>query len=441
VITTINLKNLSPSNVMSLVADALRMEDDESALETLAKTVHKKTDGNAFFVLMFLRYLYDERLIQFNFGAMKWIWDDVIVSSTMVMQNVATIMVNRLKQFPEGPQNILKVASCLGASFSTSVVAMVMETLLETQSRKISDHDEIASLVTSSIDEFENDGIWEVESESEAIWRFSHDQIQCAAFELIPSDKRDSFRGKVGNALMTRLDPDLLEEFLFEAVTLQNYAMSTMSGDERKALAKMNLRAGLKASKNASFESAVVYFKSGRELLERSWEVDPDTMLQLCGEEANARLIANDNLETVNVLIDEVLDQRIPVRDQFRAYEVKVNSALARGDLHKSLDTALGFCRKLGLPVPKNKPVSKFTILKEYYKTIHALGNRTADEIACLPELSDERIIMGQKIMSLSAVSCYLAQPTLLRLVCPFWFSLVWCFWESEGWPSDGKSS
>mmetsp|Transcript_23906 Transcript_23906/g.51720 ORF Transcript_23906/g.51720 Transcript_23906/m.51720 type:complete len:140 (+) Transcript_23906:668-1087(+) len=42
VITTISVKNLSPSNVMSLVADALRMEDNESAVETLAKLVHKK---------------------------------------------------------------------------------------------------------------------------------------------------------------------------------------------------------------------------------------------------------------------------------------------------------------------------------------------------------------------------------------------------------------
>ena len=202
---------------------------------------------------MFLRYLYNDGLIQYNFGAMKWMWDDDVVSSTMVMQNVATIMVNRLKQFQEGSQTILKVASCLGASFSTSVVAMVVETLSASQSRNILDRDEIASVITSSIDEFEKDGTWEVESESEAIWRFSHDQIQSASLELIPSDERDSFRGKVGNALMTRLDPDLLEECLFEAVTLQNYAMPSMCADERKALAKMNLRAGLKVRESCEF--------------------------------------------------------------------------------------------------------------------------------------------------------------------------------------------
>mmetsp|Transcript_23905 Transcript_23905/g.51712 ORF Transcript_23905/g.51712 Transcript_23905/m.51712 type:complete len:740 (+) Transcript_23905:1112-3331(+) len=382
---------------------------------------------------MFLRYLYDERLIEYNFGAMRWIWNDDVVSSTMVMQNVATIMINRLKQFQEGSQTILKVASCLGASFSTSVVAMVVEALSEMQSRKVSDHDEIASIIThsidefendeiapviaSSIEEFENDGIWEVDSESDGIWHFSHDQIQSAAFELIPLGERDSFRGKVGTALMTRLDPDLLDECLFEAVTLQNYAMPSMSGDERKALAKMNLQAGLKASKNASFHTAAVYFKAGRELLEGSWEGDPDTMLQLCSEEANARYIANYNLETMNVLIDEVLGQPIPVRDKFRVSEVKVKSALARGNLRESLDTALRFCRKLGLPAPKNKPVSTLVILKDFFKTKRALKNRTAEEIACLPELSDEQIIMGQKMLSLSNTACFLVQPTLFPII------------------------
>ena len=140
-------------------------------------------------------------------------------------------------------------------------------------------------------------------------------------------------------------------------------------------------------------------------------------MLQLCSEEANARFIANDNLETMNVLIDEVLGQSIPDRDKFRVSEVKVKSTHARGNLHESLDTALGFCRKLGLPAPTNKPVSKFIILKEYYKTKRALRNRTADEIACLPELSDERIIMGQQMLSLSCTACYLAQPTLFPII------------------------
>ena len=105
VITAIKVGNLSSHNVTSLVAEALGMEDDEKYVQTLAATVHKKTEGNAFFMLvskgdfmcwlahrtkahpryiyitfnhslMFLRSLYDEELIKFNFGTMRWRWDD-----------------------------------------------------------------------------------------------------------------------------------------------------------------------------------------------------------------------------------------------------------------------------------------------------------------------------------------------------------------------------
>jgi len=48
--TAIKIGNLSTSNVTSLIAEALGMEDNEDAVKTLAAIVHRKTNGNAFFV-------------------------------------------------------------------------------------------------------------------------------------------------------------------------------------------------------------------------------------------------------------------------------------------------------------------------------------------------------------------------------------------------------
>ena len=84
-ITTIRVGNLSLTNVTSLIAEALGMEDNEDSVQPLATTVHKKTDGNAFFVLMFLRSLHEEQLLQFNFGAFKWTWDMEAVNAKLVM--------------------------------------------------------------------------------------------------------------------------------------------------------------------------------------------------------------------------------------------------------------------------------------------------------------------------------------------------------------------
>lgn len=40
-------------------------------------------------------------------------------------------------------------------------------------------------------------------------------------------------------------------------------------------------------------------------------------------------------------------------------------------------------------------------------KTNWLLGNRSAEELANLPELTDERIVMGQRILELMEISCY----------------------------------
>ena len=107
--------------------------------------------------------------------------------------------------------------------------------------------DDAISQLGSSINELEDEGLWEKESKDADVRVFGHDKIQSAAFDLIPTDKRDTFRGKIGSLLMENLDPEVLETHLFEIVSLRNCAMDTISVEgERTELAKMNLRAGMK---------------------------------------------------------------------------------------------------------------------------------------------------------------------------------------------------
>lgn len=206
--------------------------------------------------LMFLRSLCDEELLQYNFGLMKWRWDDDAVKAKLATENVATILLNKLSRLHWATQNVLKVASCLGAKFSLSAVAAVTGNLSQVEMRRLSstaftvetepdsDGDTISAL-DSSTKELEDEGLWEKESED--VRHFGHDKIQLAAFELIPPDKRDSFRGRIGNILLEKLDPDLIEANLFAIVSLRNCAAATICDDkERKELANMSLRAGMK---------------------------------------------------------------------------------------------------------------------------------------------------------------------------------------------------
>ena len=167
---------------------------------------------------------------------------------------------------------------------------------------------------------------------------YPYSQIQSAALKLIPPEKQDGFRGEIGNVLQEQLDPEDLDNSLFEVVSLRNYAVATISSDEeRKELATMNLQAALKASEIAAFDAAAVYFKAGRELMgEDGWANDQKMMIQLCSEGANACFISND-LDTMHNLIDEVINKDILVDEKFRAYEIKALAAQGEGKFGESL--------------------------------------------------------------------------------------------------------
>ena len=422
--TTLQVGNLSCHNVKSLIAEALRMEGNEDAVNALATTIHKKTDGVAFYVLVFLKSIYDQDLLEFNFGLMKWVWDEEKVDARLVTENVTTILINKLKQHDEESQKVLQVASCLGATFSTPMVAMIVDGLSSEELTEVSltddddDEEGAATEVAIIIAALECDGLIETERGSSTRYRFCHDKIQSAAFMLIPAGRRNSLRGEIGDILMQKLDPEELEENLFTVVSLRNCNMAALtSTSERQELAKMNLTAGLMASKTAAFDVALSFYRTGRKLLEASgWETDTDTMLQLFSNEAKACLITGD-LDTMDKLVGEVLSKNVPVADKFVVYEVKITAANSAQRFQEALTTAIEVRRQLGLTCPSNKPISPFVVLKEYIKTSRMLGKRSPEDIANLPLLEDKRIAMGQRILMLMMGSAIYAQPTMYPIL------------------------
>ena len=140
-------------------------------------------------------------------------------------------------------------------------------------------------------------------------------------------------------------------------------------------------------------------------------------MLRLCSEGANASYFTGD-FDTMNKLIDEVLQQDISVEDKFRVYEIKMLALQAAGDKHASLSLGINIRQQLGFYTPPNRPASKLSILWGYIMTRYLLGRRTAEELANLPKLTNARIIMAQRMLELIGLDCYTAQPTLLPLIC-----------------------
>jgi len=432
-VTQMNIGNLDVDAVKPIVADSLGMDEDDTKIGSLAEIVHKKTEGNPFFVTIFLTSLYDDKILQYNFGSMKWTWDDELVDSKIVTDNVASVLVNKMTRLRDEAQRMLMVASCLGGSFKASAIAEIMKTMSDGEIRssmrsssltfsvsELGSHDSFISRngsdssVASSIKEFEEEGLVEVDNNN---CYFVHDQIQSAAFDLIEPEQRNSFKGRIGSILLSTLSSDELDENLFDVVSLLNCSESLITDEERAQAAKMNLKAGTKASENGAFDAAKNFYDAGRGALGTTgWEDHPKLMLDLCSDGANACFVTGD-VETMNELIDEVLSKDIATTEKYRVTEIKAKSLHALGKPDESIAVALDFRRQLGLPTPKRKPASTFSILKNFMKVKRMLKNKSAEDIANLPELDDERQAMGQRLNELLVVDLFQCEPSMLPLI------------------------
>jgi len=210
------------------------------------------------------------------------------------------------------------------------------------------------------------------------------------------------------------------------STTVTTSASSTTSKTKLIASAKHNLQAGKSALEKSDFDTAADYFKAGRKQLNDITYWDDDEvrpiLLELCIEGAHTCYITGEH-DITNELIDEVLHHGNTIQEKFRVYEVKMLTVMATGNYQESLSLGLDVRKQLGLSTPSynrvtnNKVISTMMILKRYGETTRRLGNRTAEELANLPELQDERIIMGQRMLELLLTSCYQVQPTLFPLL------------------------
>ncbi|HBB36113.1 MAG TPA: serine/threonine-protein kinase PknK, partial [Cyanobacteria bacterium UBA9273] len=124
----IELAALDLTAINQLIADTLSCELARSL--PLAELVSSKTRGNPFFINEFLKYLYQEQLLYFDFttlGQGGWQWHVEEIQAAQITDNVVELMVNKIQQLSEPVQEVLKLAACIGSQFDFQTLAIVSQ--------------------------------------------------------------------------------------------------------------------------------------------------------------------------------------------------------------------------------------------------------------------------------------------------------------------------
>ncbi|MBW4646167.1 MAG: AAA family ATPase [Goleter apudmare HA4340-LM2] len=420
VVNTITLQPLSQWKLSQLVIDTLKCSENPAL--PLAQLVYQKTEGNPFFATQFLKGLYQDRLIQFNFTERCWQCDITQVNQQALTDDVVTFMAFQLRRLPRSTQEILQLAACIGNQFDLTTLAIVAEeSELETAALLWKALQEGLILPQTEVYKFFQDGggldntkNWELETGQSSLYptyKFLHDRVQQAAYSLIPEDQRKTTHLKIGQLLLKNTSLLEQEEKIFEIVNQLNFGIDLITNQlERNQLVQLNLIAGQKAKLSTAYETAIRYLNTGLEMLAvDSWQSQYDLTIKIYIETIEAEYL-NINFERSNQLIEIALSNTKNILEQVKIYEAKMQIYIAQLEMLKAIETGLQVLEKLDVhlvdlindeslivELPNLDDLENFLVMTDPYK----LSAMQIIKILCAPVFMAKPEIFPQIIITM----------------------------------------
>jgi PAS domain S-box-containing protein len=412
-LSQIALAPLQQQDVVALIADTLKRSPAE--VTSLATLVVAKTAGNPFFLTEFLKALYQEELIRFDYASGRWQWSLREIQGHDITDNVVDLMARKVTLLPAETHETLNLAACIGNHFDLATLALVAgqppqqvaaqlwPALIEGLVLPLSDSYRLMDL------EIQNLAV-----ELGAEYKFAHDRVQQAVYSLLSAEQRQEIHLKVGRQLRQSTPPEEQEHAIFAIVNQLNFAIPILDRPERADLVRLNLLAGKKAKSSAAYGPAFSYLQTGIDLLGAdAWAQTYPLALDLHVEAAEAAYLSGD-FARMDELIAPVLDLGRSALDKAKAYDVHINGLMAQNNPPGAIETALQALELLGVAISA-QPTPE-DIGGGLMKTQAAWADRSIEALADLPPMADPEKLAAMRIISTVMPITYVANPALVPM-------------------------
>ncbi|WP_432809661.1 trifunctional serine/threonine-protein kinase/ATP-binding protein/sensor histidine kinase [Pantanalinema sp. GBBB05] len=401
-VNTITLSPLAKDHINQLVADTLHCDLRKS--QELAELLLIKTGGNPFFLTQMLLALHQEQLLSFDANTGSWGWTLAQIQSVGITDNVVELMVSKLQKLSESTQTVLKLATCIGSTFSLNLLAIVNEKPLSTTATELWEALQ-AGLVLPLDQTYKLALVEELEtsihtSDHEVVisYRFLHDRVQQAAYFLIPEAEKRETHLKVGQLLLQYTQPAEREEKIFDIVNQLNIGSELIHCQLKKnELAELNLLAARKAKAATAYEPALKYITAGLELLDDdSWTTHYELTSALFIEAVEIEYL-NTHFEQAEQLAEVILANAQDLLQKTKVYQTKIYFHIAQNQMLEAIDTSLQVLDLLGEPLIQEAPQQV-----------------DIEELIYLPEMTDPYKLAAMEILITLLTPCLNAKPALI---------------------------
>ncbi|MEG5064019.1 AAA family ATPase [Microcoleus sp. B3-A4] len=433
VVNTINLQPLSLADMNQLVADTLIC--NLSLAQPLTELVYKKTKGNPFFSTQFLKSLYEDGQIIFNWDVGYWQCDIAQVRLTHA-SDVVEFMAAQLQKLPRETQDVLKLAACIGAQFDLETLAVVSEELSEQTASAlwIALQEGLILQITEGYNLIQTDNQSLTESITNPTYRFLHDRVQQASYSLIPDNQKQATHLKIGQLLLQNYSELEREEKLFDIVGHLNLGLKLIAqASEREALALLNLKAGQKARNSTAYAAATAYLQTGIELLRPNcWQSQYQLTLNLYVAAAETAYL-NADLERMEHKTALVLQKAKTILDKIKIYEIQIATHAAQSQMLEAIAVGRNALGQLGVELPP-EPDEGF-ISKALQTLASQLQGRRVEELIDLPVMTNLQTQAAMQLSGMLFAPIFIRMPGLLPLLSSTMVSLSLQFGNAPASP------
>jgi PAS domain S-box-containing protein len=396
-IIEIALKPLTLPAVTRLVCEAVHCDADRG--QPLAQLVFQKTGGNPFFTLQFLAALCQEDLLKRNEDEGRWTWNLRRIRAKGHTENVLDFMAANLHRLPSATCEALQELACLGSRVGLATL------------RRLAQGEELA--VVGVLESAVRAGyLVRVDSG----YRFVHDRIREAAYSLILPKHRPAAHLRIGRLLGTRTPPEKLEAEIFVIVDQLNRGVDLVTDPaERERIARYNLTAGLRAKKTTGYESALQYFRIGRELLRADcWSAQYELAFSFELHAGHCEY-ATGALEVAAERLDRLAQRVANIGDQCQVACLRTNVYMTSNQSERAAETCLECLRSMGTDWPPHPGPD--AVGQAFQRVWTQLGDRAVEDLMHLPLMSEPRALSEMSVLSELASIAGATDANLLGLV------------------------
>lgn len=386
-VSTIEISPLSIQSVHELIIDTLHTTKDHS--KPLCELVFSKTHGNPFFINQFLIYLYEEKLLYLDSKDGTWAWSIDKIRALDVSDNVVDLLVTKLQRCSPKMQEFLEVAACIGSNFDIMLIsALTRQPMSQMMSYALEGLKEGFIL---PFDEIQNvlwiDEISTFDKPSYS-FRFLHDKVQQAAYQLMNNEERKQTHYKIGLMFLDKFKGELLEEHIFEVMSQLNHASDLIKEvAKRTEYAQMNLLAAEKAMRTVAYSTALDFIKVGLNFLpEDRWESNYDLTFRLTLLSAEAQYLLF-NFDEASRIFDQILEFAKSKRDKIAVHILKIKLYISSVNYQEAVNWGRSALKLLNVHLPTRH--YKLHVIKELIILRFKLFGKEIDSLANMPTITD----------------------------------------------------